>query len=109
MLIRLFCAGGTSTSILARKIREAATSRGLDAEVTFGGVHHLQRMDPAELKQADVALLGPQVGFERAYLEDKCQEAGVPLAVIPMRDYGMCDGEAVLNLALDLMGRSDDE
>ena len=30
-------------------------------------------------------------------------EAGVPLEVIPMRAYGMCDGAAVIDLALKLI------
>ena len=102
IMIRLFCAGGASTSILARKMREAAQRRGLDVTVTFGGVHDLEQMKMEELVQADVALLGPQVGYTKGYVEDKCAEAGVPLAVIPMRDYGMCDGEAVLGLALSM-------
>ena len=105
ILIRLFCAGGASTSLLAEKMRNAARDRKLDVEVTFGGVYNLQNMDMAELKQADVALLGPQVGYTKVQVEQKCADAGVPLAVIPMRDYGMCDGPAVLDLALSLMAK----
>ena len=104
--IRLFCAGGASTSILARKMRESAERRGLEVTVTFGGVHNLEQMKPKELEECDVALLGPQVGFSKMYVEQKCLDAGVPLEVIPMRDYGMCDGDAVLDLALGLMQKA---
>ena len=55
MLIRLFCAGGASTSILAAKMREAAKRRGLKAEVTLGDVHNLEQMRLEELERADVA------------------------------------------------------
>jgi len=103
IVIRLFCAGGASTSILAEKMRAAAKDRNLEVTVTFGGVHNLEVMKPEELCEADVALLGPQVGYTKSLVEQKCADAGVPLAVIPMRAYGLCDGEAVLDLALDLM------
>lgn len=103
ILIRLFCAGGASTSILAEKMRQAAQKRGLEVEVTFGGVHNLEMMKPEELQKADVALLGPQVGYSKGLVEQKCADAGVPLDVIPMRAYGMCDGDAVLDLALGMM------
>lgn len=102
ILIRLFCAGGASTSLLAEKMRNAAKRRNLDVELTFGGVHNLEQMDMAELEHADVALLGPQVGYCLGYVDKKCEEAGVPVAVIPMRDYGLCDGDAVLDLALSM-------
>lgn len=101
--IRLFCAGGASTSLLAEKMRAAAAKRGLEVAVTFGGVHSLEEMSLDELRQADVALLGPQVGYTRQLVEGKCAEAGVPLEVIPMRAYGLCDGPAVIDLALRLI------
>lgn len=101
--IRLFCAGGASTSLLAEKMRKAAAERGLEVNVTFGGVHRLEMMQMEELEQADVALLGPQVGFTKGLVEDKCKEAGAPLEVIPMRAYGLCDGAAVIDLALKLI------
>lgn len=105
MLIKLFCAGGASTSLLAEKMRKAATRRGVEATITFGGVHHLEMMKDEELAGVDVALLGPQVGFTKKLVEKKCADAGVPLEVIPMRAYGLCDGDAVLDLALELMER----
>ena len=49
--------------------------------------------------RADVALLGPQVGYMKAQMQAKAQAAGVPCDVIPMTDYGMVNGKNVLALA----------
>lgn len=84
-------------------MRKAAAERGIEVNVTFGGVHSLEMMKMEELEQADVALLGPQVGFTKRLVEEKCAETGVPLEVIPMRAYGLCDGAAVIDLALELI------
>jgi hypothetical protein len=49
-----------------------------------------------------VVLLGPQVAYTFDKSEAICKEHNVPIAVIPMADYGMLDGEKVLDLALSL-------
>lgn len=36
-------------------------------------------------------------------LKKKCDEKGIPIAVINTIDYGMMDGEKVLNQALEMM------
>ena len=52
--------------------------------------------------QSDVALLGPQVGYQLAKSKEICGAAGVPVDVIPMADYGMCNGMNVLRFAFKL-------
>lgn len=48
-------------------------------------------------------MLGPQVRFMKGQFETKLADKGIPVAVIDMKDYGMMNGEAVLNTALELM------
>ena len=50
----------------------------------------------------DVALLGPQVGFQLDKAKKICEPKGIPVAVIPMADYGMCNGMNVLKFAYKL-------
>ena len=50
----------------------------------------------------DVALLGPQVGFQLEKAKKICEPKGIPVAVIPMTDYGMCNGMNVLKFAYQL-------
>ncbi len=50
----------------------------------------------------DCALLGPQVGYLKAKSAKICEAQNVPMDVIPMTDYGMCNGEKVLAFAQKL-------
>ncbi|KAJ75080.1 PTS system, cellobiose-specific IIB component [Enterococcus faecalis MTUP9] len=49
-------------------------------------------------------LLGPQVRFMKGQFEQKLKPKGIPLDVINMADYGMMNGEKVLDQAISLMG-----
>ena len=66
--IRLFCANGMSTSLLVKKMEEAAK----------------------------------EIGYQLAKSKEICGAAGVPVDVIPMADYGMCNGMNVLRFAFKL-------
>ncbi|MDO5118728.1 MAG: PTS sugar transporter subunit IIB [Coriobacteriales bacterium] len=99
--LRLFCAAGMSTSLLERRIREAAKERGIEIEVT---AYPVSEMDH-RLDGVDVALLGPQVNYMLAQAQAKCGVRGIPVAIIPMRDYGMVNGPNVLKFALQLLGK----
>lgn len=98
MRIQLFCAAGMSTSLLVNKMREAAKKAGIEAEIEAHPESELKK----HLEGLDVALLGPQVQYKLKEDKKLCDQAGVPIAVIPMQDYGMMNGEKVLKLALEL-------
>lgn len=104
MVIRLFCAGGMSTSVLVRKMQEAAKEKGKDCDIKAYSVSHVER----ELDNMDVALLGPQVGFQFDKIKALCDSKNVPVAIIPSADYGMCNGMNVLKLAYKLVKEAGD-
>jgi PTS system cellobiose-specific IIB component len=87
-----------STSLLVNKMQEEAKNAGIEADIVAFPVNELD----GRLDGVDVALLGPQVGFMKAKAKKTAQSHGVPLEVIPMADYGRCNGKAVLNLAQKL-------
>ncbi len=98
MVIRLFCAVGISTNVLVNKMKEAAVEEGKDVDIaTFP----ISEMD-TRLDGVDVALLGPQVGFQLAKAKEACSPKGIPVDVIPMTDYGTCNGMNVLKFAYEL-------
>lgn len=99
LTIRLFCAAGMSTSLLERRIREAAKERGIEIDVS---AYPANEMD-MHLDGVDVALLGPQVRYILDHARAQCAAHGVPLDIIPMKDYGTVNGVNVLNFALDLV------
>lgn len=98
MTIKLFCAAGMSTSILVNKMKDEAEKQGIAAEIDAYPESELKK----HLEGLDVALLGPQVQFKLAEDKKICDEAGVPIAVIPMMDYGTMNGANVLKFAMDL-------
>ena len=98
MVIRLFCAAGMSTSLLVKKMEEAAKEKGKDADIAAYPFTDMERM----IEGADVALLGPQVGYQLARAKEICDPKGVPVDVIPMQDYGMYNGMNVLKFAYKL-------
>ncbi len=97
--IRLFCAGGMSTSLLVTKMRQAAAEAGIEADIEAHGVGSIDRRVN---ESTDVVLLGPQVGYQAKQAKDKIAQYHIPCEVIPMADYGMVNGKKVFEFALKL-------
>lgn len=97
--ITLICAAGMSTSLLVAKMNGAAAKQGVNVEITAIG--------EAELKnywtQTDVLLLGPQVRYLLNKVKAEGEEKGIPVELINSVDYGLMNGEKVLNQALNLL------
>ena len=102
MVIRLFCAAGMSTSVLVEKMKEAAKEKGKDAEIAAYPISEME----ARLDGVDVALLGPQIGFQLGKAKGLCEPKGIPVDVIPMADYGTCNGMNALKFAYKLVKNS---
>ena len=101
LVIRLFCNQGMSTSLLVNKMREAAEKQGEEVDIV---AYPANEMD-MQINGADCALLGPQVGYLKNKAVKICEAKGVPVDVIPMIDYGTCNGEKVLEFAKALAGK----
>lgn len=99
--IRLFCAAGMSTSMLMAAIQRESKAQKLEVEVSAFPVSDLKK----RIADIDVALLGPQVSYAYEDAKKICDKAGKPIAVIPVQDYGMMNGRAVLVLAKKLAGQ----
>jgi len=97
--ITLICAGGMSTSMLVTKMQQAAKAKGLEIEIraTAESKFHKEYLD-----KTDILLLGPQVGFLLDDMKKKYESKGMKVDVIDSIDYGMMNGEKVLNKALNL-------
>lgn len=100
--IKLFCAAGMSTSLLVTKMRIIAEEKGIEADIESFAENHLNK----QLDGLDVALLGPQVGDTLSKVKAICEPIGIPVAVIEPKDYGMMNGEKVLDLALSLIKKN---
>ena len=96
--ILLMCSAGMSTSIMVRKMIEAAAE--INAEVAIKAIPEQQLNE--HLAGTDIILLGPQVRF----LLDKVESAAkdIPVRVIDTMDYGTMNGEKILRQALAILG-----
>lgn len=95
--ITLICAGGFSTSMLMNKMKEAAAKKGVDVEIRAMAESNFEKFDGP----TDVLLLGPQVGHLLDQYQNKSEN--IKVSVIDMMDYGMMNGEKVLEEALSLL------
>lgn len=96
--ILLVCAAGMSTSLLVQKMQKAAAAKNIEVTIE---AHAAPDFD-AIFRDFDAILLGPQVRYQKANWGPKAEEAGVPLDIINTIDYGMVNGEKVLDHALKL-------
>ncbi|GLC82191.1 PTS sugar transporter subunit IIB [Lacrimispora brassicae] len=94
MKIYLFCSGGMSTSLLVTKMRKAAEAKGMEHEIEAFAESTTGKLGP----EADIVLLAPQIKFREAAIRKEL--AGKFIQCINMRDYGLINGENVLNDAL---------
>lgn len=97
--IKLFCAAGMSTSLLVAKMNEAAKKQGLTALIKAYPVSKLE----SEAPTADAILIGPQVTYLLKDAKLIADAHNLPLGIIPMKDYGMVNGQGALQYALSLI------
>ena len=96
--IGLFCASGMSTSILVNKIKAIAEKKNIEININAFPESEMVKV----LDEIDVALLGPQVRFFLDKAKQICEPKNIKVSVINMKDYGMMDGEKILDTALEL-------
>lgn len=99
--IMLVCTAGMSTSLLVSKMNKSAEEKGMDAKVFATGVNEVE--EKLAENDVDVLLLGPQVRYKKAEYEEMVEGQNIVVEVVNMQDYGMVNGEKVLQAALDLL------
>ncbi len=95
--ILLVCTAGMSTSALVQKMKKSALDKELELDIEAVP----EAIADEFVGIANVVLLGPQI----KYLQPKLVELFEPTPVEPinMMDYGMMNGEKVLDFALSLL------
>ena len=93
--IMLVCSAGMSTSMLVTRMEKAAESAEIEAN-TFA-VSADEADDHIDKGGLDVLLLGPQVKFMKDKFVKKTEGTSILVDVIDMKDYGIMNGEKVLN------------
>lgn len=96
MRILLCCNAGMSSSILVKKIKMAASNRGMEIEIKAVANSRVKE----EVGKWDVCLVGPQLSYAVDTLKVKLN---IPVAGIEPAAYAIADGEKVLDFALNLV------
>lgn len=97
MKLLLVCNAGMSTSLLVNRMEKIIKEKNLDVEIKALGVIQGEK----EMNDWDVILLGPQVRHHMEFMKRRLTR-DIPIEVINMRDYGLMNGENVLNRAFEL-------
>ncbi|WP_026695627.1 PTS sugar transporter subunit IIB [Peribacillus kribbensis] len=98
MNILLVCAAGMSTSLLVQKMEESAEEKGITTRIWAVSMDEAR----ANIGDANVVLIGPQVRYKLQQFREMADEKGVPIDVINPVDYGMVNGEKVLEFAINM-------
>ena len=94
--ILLACNAGMSTSLLVTRMEKSAADKGIEVGIKAVGITEAEKI----LHDWDIVLLGPQVRHQVKLLTDRAENK-LPVKIIDMRDYGLMNGEKVLQDALD--------
>lgn len=96
MRILLVCAAGMSTSLLVTSMKKVA---GEDVVIEAHPIAELESI----ADNFDIVLVGPQVRYKYAKVEDICRERHVATGLIDMAAYGRMDGKAVMQQVKKIM------
>lgn len=96
--IILLCAAGMSTSMLVKKMEEAAEKLQLECSIHAYPIAEAKNVGA----DADIILLGPQVRFNMTKVKEQCPNC--PVESIDMAAYGMMDGASVIKHVKEVLG-----
>lgn len=96
--ILLVCASGMSTSLMVKKMKEAAEQKGYECNIEAVGAAYAKEKKGA----IDVLMVGPQLRFSYEQLKKDFSE--IPVILIDTIAYGKIDGKKVLEDAIKAMG-----
>lgn len=88
------CAGGFSTSCLIGPVTEAGAKRGIEVNASAIATTNVTE----HVLTTDIFMLAPQVRYMLSELAELTSP--VPAVLVPMQDFGMRNGENILNQAL---------
>ena len=101
--VYLFCSAGMSTSMLASNMQDVANQHNLPIKVAAFPHNKLEEIISED--RPDCILLGPQVKYMYEETVEQFGSQGIPIAVIDQGDYGMMNGEKVLDQAEKLINK----
>lgn len=97
--ITLVCNQGLSTSMVVKKMKEYADANSLDVQIEAVPENTLKKA----AQETQVILLGPQISYKLKSFKESYEPQGIKVEVISGADYGMMNGEKIMQRALSLI------
>lgn len=95
MRVLLVCAGGFSTGLLMKKMKNYWEEQGIDLVIEATSVRVCDEVSD----NYEVVLIGPQVGYQ---LDNIKERTGLPCAIIPSMDYGIGNCPNIMKLVKEM-------
>lgn len=102
----ILCASAMSSGLIVEELKRIAPENDVDIEVQCFASLRYRYFDYSKV---DIVLLAPQVKSQLTDIKKYIVEKGhdeIPLMVIPMREYGLVKGKAILDQALKMLDES---
>ena len=96
--IKLLCVSGMLSIVILEKVKDAAKLKEIDIDIKAVQEEELF----TQISKEDVVLLGPQIGYKLEKIKERCDSMGIASGVIGMKEYGLMDGDAILEFAINL-------
>ncbi len=100
--IAMVCENGASTGLCIRKMIDYAKKKGIECDIAAYPQAQLDNI----VDQKDCLLLGPQIAFKLDTFKKKFPNQASKFAVVNSMDFGMMDGEKILNAAISLVEKN---
>lgn len=97
--ILLICDMGMSTSLVVKRMQEAAIEQEIDTFIEAKGSQEFED----NVTEFDCFLIAPQISYKLNDFQLVANTYSKPIALINMMDYGMTDGKKILSQALELI------
>lgn len=92
MIIKLFCSGGMSTSLLAKKMQDKSDLDGLGYTISAHGISDIV----AQSKGVDLILLASQISYMESNIRKEIK--GSKILIIDRLDYGRLRVDKILKM-----------
>jgi len=97
--VLFICSGGMSSAIVEKALDKEAEKQNVDIITSAVGTGEAE--DAINKKDWDIVLVAPQVKHRFSTFEKYAKEKGVPISLIPPRDYSPLGGPSLLKLITD--------
>ena len=101
----ILCASAMSSSMIVEALRKEAPKKGIDLTVSCSASLRYRTFDFSGL---DIVMIAPQVKGQMKDIQKFAAEKGYPdlqFMLIPMREYGLAKGEALIDGMLEMLDK----